>query len=632
MCGICGIKALNGKRIDIDELRKMNSLLIHRGPDEEGFYIEDEIGLASRRLSIIDLKTGTQPLFNETKDIVVVFNGEIYNFLDIKKELLEKGHIFKTNSDTEVIVHLYEEEGVDFPKKLRGMFAIALWDNKNKRLLLVRDRIGKKPLFYYIDNNYFVFSSEINSLISFKDIKKTINLKAINIYLTLQYIPSPLTIYNEIKKLEQATILVFEKNQIKKIRYWELPYDEKKMDFEEAKLRLKKLLTESVKLRMIADVDVGAFLSGGIDSSIIVALMSQNSTKKIKTFSIGFKEEKYNELDYAKEVSSYYSTEHFEFIVEDKMTDIVDNIPLIYNQPFADPSALPTFIVSKITSKNLKVALNGDGGDECFGGYTRYLAIKKIEEIKKLNINFLFRLLYHLTENFKENSAPFGKVWLLRKFLKTYLKDNIEKSYLSTVSFFDVDEKNQLLTDSFKYIFKNEPEHAEKFIIDLMKKYEKKDIVNRISATDIFSYLSEGLMTKMDMASMANSLETRSPFLDHKVIEFSQQIPGDYKIKGKTTKYILKEVFKELLPPKIRKRGKMGFGIPLGIWFKGELKRKFEENCLSDDFFKRGYFKKEEIQKLWFEHQSGKRDHGYKLWTILILELWHKKYAKDFKL
>ncbi len=345
MCGICGIKALNGKRIDIDELRKMNSLLIHRGPDEEGFYIEDEIGLASRRLSIIDLKTGTQPLFNETKDIVVVFNGEIYNFLDIKKELLEKGHIFKTNSDTEVIVHLYEEEGVDFPKKLRGMFAIALWDNKNKRLLLVRDRIGKKPLFYYIDNNYFVFSSEINSLISFKDIKKTINLKAINIYLTLQYIPSPLTIYNEIKKLEQATILVFEKNQIKKIRYWELPYDEKKMDFEEAKLRLKKLLTESVKLRMIADVDVGAFLSGGIDSSIIVALMSQNSTKKIKTFSIGFKEEKYNELDYAKEVSSYYSTEHFEFIVEDKMTDIVDNIPLIYNQPFADPSALPTFIV-----------------------------------------------------------------------------------------------------------------------------------------------------------------------------------------------------------------------------------------------------------------------------------------------
>lgn len=630
MCGICGIIEKNNHNIDIEVLKSMNFALLHRGPDEEGYFVDKNVALAMRRLSIIDLSTGKQPIFNEDQTLALVFNGEIYNFYELRDELIKKGHLFRTTSDTEVIIHLYEEEKENFPKKLRGMFAIALVDLKEKKLILTRDRFGKKPIYYFNNQKAFAFSSELNSLSKHPAFKKDINLNAINLYLSLQYIPSPYTVYEDVFKLEPATILVldFKGNIIKKEKYWSLNKTEAKISFEEAKDKLIKLLFEAVRLRMVADVEIGAFLSGGIDSSIVVGIMSKLSSKPIKTFSIGFKEEKFSELNYAKKVAEKFSTQHTELIVTDNMIDIVEDLPIFYGEPFADPSALPTYYVSKITSKYLKVALNGDGGDEAFGGYTRYVFIRMIEKLKKFGLDIPAAFFLRLFENINEGDAPFDLIWKLKKAAKALSTIDIENVYISSISFFDPFEKERYLSKAFK----------EK-TIDLSIKYLKEifseidgDILRKASYLDYHSYLPECLMTKMDRASMINSLETRSPFLDHILVEFAFSLPSNYKIKGIKTKHILKEAFSDILPKEVKSRGKMGFGIPLGPWFRKELKKVFEENCIRSGFIDRGYFKKDELLKLWQDHINFKKDNGYRLWAILILELWHKKYLNEFKL
>ncbi|MEF3280268.1 MAG: asparagine synthase (glutamine-hydrolyzing) [Elusimicrobiota bacterium] len=632
MCGICGIININSEKIEFSELKKMNDLLIHRGPDDEGFFVKDNFSIASRRLSIIDLDTGRQPISNEEKTAYIVLNGEIYNYLDLRNELIKKGHKFSTKSDTETVIHLYEEYGKDFVKKLRGMFALCILDLKEKKIILARDRIGKKPLFYYFDNKRFIFSSEINPILSLKDIKLTLNLKAIDTYLVLQYIPSPMTVYNEIKKLDPSSILELKDNEIKIEKYWDVPSNSININFNEAREKLKDLIMESVRLRMIADVPVGAFLSGGIDSSVIVASMCKLSNTQIKTFSIGFSEDKFSELEYAREVARMYNTDHHEFIVKDDMTDILPALLLHYGEPYADPSALPSYYVSKITSKYVKVALNGDGGDENFGGYWRYLAEKIAYSLRLMPKSF-FRSLLSIISLTNEGVAPFSNIWKIRKFLKMMIAKNIERSYLSTVSFFSIDEKNEFLSEQFKALVYENLDFAEKYIMTYFNNISGNDIIKRISYVDFNTYLPQCLMTKMDIASMANSLEARSPFLDHKLIEFSLSLDSEYKIKGySNTKYILKEAFKDMLPEKILKRGKMGFGIPLGLWFRKGLKQRFEDTCLSENALRRGYFKPQSLKKLWYEHQTGKRDHGYKLWTVLILELWHRKFMDDFKL
>lgn len=630
MCGICGIINKNGKAVDFKILKEMNQKLLHRGPDDEGYFVKENIAVAMRRLSIIDINTGHQPIFNEDNTIGIVFNGEIYNFLELKEELQKKGHIFKTSSDTEVIVHLYEEEGEEFVEKLRGMFAFAIVDMKGRKLILARDRFGKKPLYYFEDPEVFVFSSELNSLIAHPRVKKEINLEAVNIYLTLQYIPSPHTIYKGISKLKPAHILTLNfdgKRSIK--RYWELEKKTLNIEFDEAKEMLRKLLFDAVRIRMIADVEIGAFLSGGIDSSIVVGIMSQISTKPLKTFSIGFKEKDFSELDYAKKIAERFSTHHNQLIISDRMIDIVEDIPKIYGEPFADPSALPTYYVAKTTSKHLKVALNGDGGDEAFGGYIRYLFIKEAEALKKAKLDIPARILHNIIKDLPEGDAPFDTMWKFKKAVKALQEGDIDDAYISSVSFFSPSEKKRYLTQHFLSFFPSDPAYS--YLKSFLNTIEG-DILKRVSYLDYNTYLPEGLMTKMDRASMANSLETRSPFLDHKLVEFAFQLPSRYKIKGFKTKYILKEAFSDLLPKEIKRRGKMGFGIPLGPWFRNELKKTFEENCIKDSFITRGYFKKEELLRLWEEHQRFKKDNGYKLWTILILELWHKIYLDDFKL
>ncbi|HNW42950.1 MAG TPA: asparagine synthase (glutamine-hydrolyzing) [Elusimicrobiales bacterium] len=634
MCGICGIYNY-GSQLPVAraELKAVNDLLIHRGPDAEGYYAQGNLGLAMRRLSIIDLSTGDQPISNEDGSAWIVFNGEIYNFQELRAGLLAKGHKFKTRSDTETILHLYEEKGVDFPRYLRGMFAVAIWDMNRKRLVLARDRVGKKPLFYARTPYKLAFASELRALLAVKDIPREINPAAIDAYLTLQYIPSPMSVFKGIHKLEPASVLVFENGAASVKKYWDLPVGEPKFsaaDTGELKERLCAELSEAVRLRLVAEVPLGAFLSGGIDSSVVTALMARHSEKPVKTFSIGFKEEKYSELDYARQVAKMYGTSHTEFVVEAKMADTLEALARNYGEPYADPSALPSYFVSRETRRHVTVALNGDGGDEAFGGYLRYAGMKTERYISGAPAWLKAAALKGI-KGFPK-TAPFDFFWRLEKFLKISLKENIESRYLSAMAFFNPEEASGLYSEKFRNLLGRDINYAERYLSKLFEPTRWDDLVNRLIYTDTRSYLPECLMTKMDIASMANSLEARSPFLDHKVLEFGFRLPGNLKLKGLGgTKWILKETFKDMLPPEIYRRGKMGFGVPLGPWFRGELKEYWAGLCLSQKALARGYFKNEELMRLWDEHQGGRRDHGYKLWALMMLELWHRQFADDYK-
>lgn len=635
MCGICGIyNHGSGLPVTREALKAMNDLIVHRGPDDEGYFLHENAGLAMRRLSIIDLSTGHQPIANEDESCWIVFNGEIYNFQELREGLLARGHKFRTKSDTEVILHLYEEMGPDFPKVLRGMFAVAVWDKRRRRLTLARDRLGKKPLYYAVTPSSIAFASELRCLLTLPDLPRDIDLRAVDSYLTLQYIPSPMSVFKGVRKLEPASTLVFEDGKLKTQRYWNLPLGERKLDgtpVEELKERLRAELSEAVKIRLISEVPLGAFLSGGIDSSVVVALMARASSEPVKTFSIGFKEAEFSELGYAKQVAEMYGTKHTEFVVEAEMASVLEKLAWHYSEPYADSSALPSYFVSQQTRRAVTVALNGDGGDENFGGYIRYQAMKAAGYFRALPA-WARRAALAAMEPFPEKTAPFNTVWRLRKFLQAVSQRDLAMTYLSTVSYFKADEKARLLSPAFVNALGKDINYPERYVGGLFNEAEGS-LTEKLMYTDLRSYLPECLMTKMDIASMANSLETRSPLLDHKVVEFAHLLPDNMKLRGFTgTKWILKEAFKEMLPPKIYRRGKMGFGIPLGPWFRGELRDYWADRCLSQKALSRGYFREAELRRLWDEHQRGARDHGYRLWALLMLELWHGQFAPDFKL
>ncbi|MDD5688003.1 MAG: asparagine synthase (glutamine-hydrolyzing) [Elusimicrobia bacterium] len=622
MCGITGIYNFgNNKHIERNILSKMCDIIKHRGPDSEGLFLENEIGLGIRRLAIIDLKTGDQPIHNEDNTIWIVLNGEIYNYLELRTEL-EKKHKFYTKTDTEIIVHLYEDYGEKCVQYLRGMFAFAIWDKKNKKLFVAKDRIGKKPFYYTLVNGSFVFASEIKSIIEYINKTPEIDLEAIDLFLTYQYIPSPKTIFSNIKSLMPAHTLTCDKNGSVRIeKYWDLDFVRKSdISFKDACEKTKDLLIESTRLRMISDVPLGAFLSGGVDSSIIVGLMSSLSTQPIKTFSIGFEESEFSELKYAKIVAKHFKTDHHELIVKPNFIDILPKLIWHYGQPFADSSALPSYFVSKETRKHVTVALNGDGGDETFGGYLRYKAMKG-----SLYFSFPFQILgKKLTENLAslipfKNKKYFRYLWrLISALSEPVALRNIQWHY-----FFSNEAKENLYTDNMqKKLYNSKYSYME----NIFKNAPANDIMDRTFYTDIKAYLPECLLVKMDIASMANSLEARSPFLDYKLMEFSASLPSDWKLHGLTTKYIIKKTFEDILPKEILYRRKMGFGIPIGKWFKNDWKSYFQETVLSSKAISRGYFRKESLEQLFDEHISGKRNHGYRMWALLILEIWHNVY------
>lgn len=629
MCGICGKINFDLKPVEEGLLRSMALTLVHRGPDYEGVYVKGNIGLGHRRLSVIDLSPAAhQPMGNEDGTVWIVYNGEIYNFQDLRKDLVKKGHVFRSNSDTEVIIHLYEDEGPQCLEKLRGMFAFAVWDDRNKSLFLARDRIGKKPLFYYLDDSCLIFASEIKAILEDPAVERRPDMTAISHYLTYQDVPAPFSAFEGIKKLPPAHYVVCRNGKVDLKRYWKLSYLPKfsintSLEEKELETELLDRLKEAVKIRLISDVPLGAFLSGGIDSSAVVALMSELMDEPVKTFSIGFKEPAYNEINYARMIAERFNTNHTEFIVEPNALDILPELIWHYNEPFADSSAIPTYYVSKLAREYVTVVLNGDGGDENFAGYGRYAANEMALKLGKIFSPSLVKAILPLIMRFPHGSDPNNFFWRLKRFLQEFtLSPELRNGHW--LCHFTTEMKQEILTDDFK----SSIEDIDSFglLLEKFREAVAEDFLDKTLYADVMMYLPDDLLVKVDIASMANSLEARSPFLDHRFMEFAARIPSQLKLKGRSGKYILKNALADLLPGKILNRKKMGFGVPIDHWFRNELKDMAYDTILSKKALDRGYFKKEALRKILDEHSSGKWNWHNHIWNLLMLELWHRMF------
>jgi asparagine synthase (glutamine-hydrolysing) len=625
VCGIVGI-VNNGKRaVDRSVLEKMNRAILHRGPDDDGFYINDNVGLAMRRLSIIDLAHGKQPIHNADKTKWILYNGEVYNYQEIRADLDKRGHKFYTNSDTEAIVHLYDEYGEDCVQHLRGMFAFAIWDERENELFIARDRVGKKPLLYsHQTNGDLIFGSEFQALIEHPDISREVDPQAIDAYLSYLCVPAPLTAYKQIRKLEPGHWLKWKDGTIETRRYWQPDFSKKiKISEEEAIEETTRILRESTKLRMISEVPLGAFLSGGVDSSIIVALMAEESSQPVKTFSIGFEEQDFSELKYARIVANHVGAEYNEFIVRPNALDVLPTLVEHYGEPYADSSAIPTYYVAKETRKHVTVALNGDGGDESFAGYERYAAMGLAETYRKIPAVLRRALIEAPAGIFPTSELKRSRIRDAKRFLAAARLPRNER-YFRWMSTFDREAKRGLYTDDFTALLGTAD--AGHFLDDWFAKSNGSSGLDANLLVDQMTYLPNDLLVKVDIATMANSLEGRSPFLDHNVIEFAASLPSSMKMGRFETKSLLKKVAARLVPKEVIYRKKMGFGVPVGNWFRGEMKGFVRESLLSERSLGRGIVKADVVRRYVDEHTSGERDHAFKVWTLLMLELWFQRF------
>ena len=618
MCGLGGLVYFDrDRKIDGSILKRMADSIRHRGPDDEGYYINQNVGLAFRRLSIIDLNTGHQPLSNANDSIFIVFNGEIYNFLELRKILNQKGYAFKTDTDTEVILHLYEEYGSDCLKYLRGMFAFAIWDNNKQQLFCTRDRFGIKPFYYYTDNQKFVFGSEIKAVIQSEDIDKTLSDEALNSYFAFGYMTGDLSIYKNIKKLEPGHYLLLsfkEKVTIEIKKYWEIHFEP---DYSKTEKQwteeIVACLTEAVKIHMISDVPLGAFLSGGIDSSSVVAMMALNSKQPVQTFSIGFKEQKFNELQYAREIAQKYGCVHHEQIVEPESISLLPKLVSAYDEPFADSSAIPTYYVSKFAREYVTVALSGDGGDELFAGYSIYRYLQNIHKHSSsspvLN-NFLWAGIHKLIP---QKIAGKGLTYFLSKN-----RDSLG----AHLCIWPKEERNKLILNS--HSSKNNNSLPEFYKEGILKNGKGNDFISNLQYLDMKSYMVDDILTKVDRASMLNSLEVRVPLLDHKFAELSFKIPWNLKLKDKAQKYILKQAMAPYLPESIIKHPKQGFSVPLSLWFKDDLKEYVKDTLLSKNSLLSSHLDKDYVKKIIGDNSFEMRNFSTRIWSLLFFEEWLK--------
>lgn len=610
-------------------LEAVSARMMHRGPDEAGCRRQGRALLAHRRLRIIDLTSGQQPLTNEDSTIWVTFNGEIYNFATLREVLETKGHRFTTHSDTEVIVHAYEEYGSECVQHFRGMFAFAVWDEPRQRLFLARDRVGKKPLFYASVAGQFLFASELQALVAHPAVSREVDAAAVDAYLTYGYIPAPGTIYRNVLKLPPACHLTVTPETLANPRierYWQLMYLPKQTVSEaEAAEGLLEVLTEAVRLRMIADVPLGALLSGGVDSSLVVALMSRLSSTPVKTFSVGFEEQEFNEQPYARKVAEHCGTQHHELVVRANAAEILPRLVRHYGEPFADSSALPTYLVAQLTRQHVTVALNGDGGDECFAGYERYLGQCLAERYQRIPGLMRRGLIEPLARLVPERLPRRHRLRMLKRFVDDASRSPGDR-YVRWVSYFRPETKHELYDSEFMASL-NTP--GDRWLRQRAEELERAglDCLDTVLALDVDSYLPYDLLVKVDITTMAHSLEARSPFLDHKVMEYSARLPRHFKIRRTTLKYLLKKVAERLLPAEVLHRRKMGFGIPVSAWLRGDLRDLVQDTLLSPTFAGRGYFRPEAVRSLVDEHLSGRRDHGQPLWALLFLELWHREFV-----
>src|SRR5437764_938785 len=614
MCGITGIVRSDGAAIDRELLSRMNEAIRHRGPDDDGFYFSDGVGLAMRRLAIIDLKSGQQPIHNQDQSAWIVFNGEIYNYRELRKRLEDLGHEFYTDSDTEAIVHAYDQFGVDCPKYLRGMFAFAIWDERDKSLFLARDRVGKKPLLYAHLNGNLIFGSEFSALLTHPDVSRDVNFEAIHHYLSFICVPAPLTAYRSIRKLEPGHWLLWRKGEVKTERYWQLNFSNKiSISETEAGERAVDLLREAVRIRLMSEVPLGAFLSGGIDSSAVVALMAEESSDRVKTFSIGFEEQDFSELHHARRLAKHVGADHHEFVVRPDAIEVLPTLVEHYGEPFADSSAIPSYYVSRETRRHVTVALNGDGGDECFAGYQRYAGMNLTQSYANLPgaiRDGVIAKVVGALPGFEARQNPLRKA---KRFVAAASLPPAER-YLRWISAFTDEAKQSLYsrdflneTANFRTIGIIEPWFA---------KANGAGIVDAALLTDTMTYLPNDLLVKMDIASMTVSLEARSPFLDHHVMEFAASLPEKLKLRRMTTKYLLKRVLKSLVPAENLTRKKMGFGVPIGHWFRGTMQPFLRETLLSEKALSRGLFNRDRVKELIDQHVANKVNHEARLWSL----------------
>jgi asparagine synthase (glutamine-hydrolysing) len=609
-------------------IAQMCGTMVHRGPDDEGIYTAPHIGLGQRRLSIIDLRPiASPPLSNEDGTVWVVLNGEVYNFKALREALSEKGHHFRTGTDTEVIVHLYEDYGTDCLNKLRGMFAFALWDSRKKQLFCARDRLGKKPFCYTKTSKSFIFGSEIKAITADPEVTVEPDYHAIDLYLTYQFVPSPYTAFMGIRRLAPGEFLTCDvEGNVTIERYWEPPTPAKTGSTqEEIEDEVLRRLSEAVEIRMAADVPLGAFLSGGIDSSTIVALMAQKSLEPVKTFSIGFEEASHNELPYARLVAERYGTEHHELIVRPKAAEVLPILVEHYNEPFADSSALPTYYVSKATRDYVTVALSGDGGDESFGGYLNYKAILgwgKWDGLPFCLRNALANAARRLLHCFPDSNLA---ARIRRGFGMLGARD-VRERRLQYGTILKPEEKRLAYTPLFKALISESCDGR-----DPLSEYgfeDGTDELDWLMRHDLKFYLPDCLMVKTDIASMANSLEVRCPFLDHELVEYAASIPSAMKMNSAGGKTILKRAVKDLIPAEILGKRKSGFAVPIGRWFRKELSPLLKENLLDEVCTRRGLLGQSLLRKMIWEHIEGKRDWSNRLWAFLFLELWFREYIK----
>jgi asparagine synthase (glutamine-hydrolysing) len=626
MCGIAGIVYTDPSHpVDGALVRRSAALLAHRGPDADGFLFGAGMALGHRRLSIIDLSLGDQPIFNEDRTKAVVFNGEIYNFRELRAELEACGHRFRTGSDTEAIVHGWEQWGDGCVGRLRGMFALALWDLRARRLLLARDRVGKKPLYYVHDGERLAFASELKALLADPSVKRELSLEAVDDYLTFGAVPAPGTIYRGVAQLAPAHYLVWEGGRVRLVEYWDLVFEHGRRKTETEYLaEFEAILDEAVRLRMISDVPLGAFLSGGVDSSTVVASMAAQSGRPVATTTVTFAEAAYDEAPHARAVASALGADHREVLVEARAVDVLPRLVWHLDEPFADSSALPTYYVSKATRARVTVALSGDGGDEVFGGYEWRYRLNLLEH----------RIRSRLPGSLRRGLlGPLGRVWpkadrlprpLRWKFFLRNLSLDPERAYFHDMSLFTPADKRGLFTGEFRRAVDG---HDPFMLFErLFGRVRGLDHLSRILYVDTKAYLPNDILVKVDRMAMANSLEVRAPLLDHKVIEFAARVPSDLKLRGATSKYLLKRHLERRVPAAVVHRPKMGFSIPLAGWLRGELRELAQDLLLSERSTSRGYFVAGWVQQVWEAHQRRVRNHAHHLWALMMLELWHRTF------
>ncbi|WP_435011539.1 asparagine synthase (glutamine-hydrolyzing) [Tundrisphaera lichenicola] len=637
MCGICGAAWTDPARaVGRDELAAMVARIEHRGPDDSGTRIDEHSALGFRRLSIVDLSGGHQPLSNEDGTVWTVFNGEIYNFPALRHRLEARGHTLRSSGDTEVLVHLYEDEGLSMFRLLRGMFALAIWDAPRHRLVLGRDRLGQKPLVYRHDSGRIAFASELKALMTLPeaDLPRRLDPLALDRYLAYGYINHPSTILEGVYKLPPAHYAVWQEGHLELTRYWDPDWDrEIDRSPEEDAEELRATLDQAVREQMVADVPLGAFLSGGVDSSIIVGLMQRASDRPVKTFSIGFGDPAFDETRYAEMVAQAMGTEHHAFTVEPRAWETLPALAEQFDEPFADSSALPTWHVARETRRHVTVALTGDAGDELFGGYDRYRAVALADRLDRLPAGLRGFLGGPLARAWPTSVRAKTRMRQVRRMLEG-IDQGLEARYLRWVGMFDETARASLYSDDFlEHLARSaarSPDEADPASI-LARAFAvapKRDPVTRASIVDLLTYLPGDLLVKVDLASMGHSLECRSPFLDHRVVELALAMPirRKLRLRGGRSKVVLKEAFADLLPPEILRRRKMGFGVPIDRWFRGELKEELRAVLLDPVALNRGLFRPEAVEALIDEHVGSRRDHAYRLWSLLMLELWFRHH------